>query len=499
MPIKLAKTVARLAVLVVAIVAALWVYRAHLARSLPELQVWHTHEVQNEFRAKDFPEGISFYQYKELEKRLFDELDDAVYYNANGRLNRYNKASDIFPGDEGQQWNRSFELHNDTLRGGVLFIHGASDSPYSTRSIAKLFNDAGMYVLSVRLPGNGTIPSGLRDADLDDWLAITKMGADHVRETIGVDLPLYIAGYSVGGALAVDYAIDSLEDESLHTPARLFLYTPAIGVSAAARFSSWDLALSKLPVFGKFAWLTVEAEFDPYKFNSFAKNAGHITYLLTERLRKKFTSLTDKSRLPPVISFQSLVDSTIKVDSLVNQFYKNLAATGSELVLFDINRADDIEHFMKNTEQSLISDLEVSDLPFHYTLVTNTSGDSNEILARTRAAGKTGFTTTPLNMEWPNSVYSLSHVSLPFKSDDRWYGGIESSKSSLGTLAPRGETAILRTPIARFMRLRYNPFFDYLAERTLAFCAACEIDQTAVTTEVTMRIPFIFSTSATIH
>ena len=102
MPIKLAKTVARLAVLVVAIVAALWVYRAHLARSLPELQVWHTHEVQNEFRAKDFPEGISFYQYKELEKRLFDELDDAVYYNANGRLNRYNKASDIFPGDEGR-------------------------------------------------------------------------------------------------------------------------------------------------------------------------------------------------------------------------------------------------------------------------------------------------------------------------------------------------------------------------------------------------------------
>lgn len=474
MPVKPVKTAARIVGLIVAIVASLWVYRAHLARSLPELQVWHTHEVQNEFRAEDFPDGISFYQYKELEERLFNELDEAVYCDAKGRFNRYNKSSIAFPGEEGQRWNRSFELHNDTLRGGVLFIHGASDSPYSTRSIAKRLNEAGMYVLSVRLPGNGTIPTGLRDAALDDWLAITRMGVNHVRETIGGDLPLYIAGYSVGGALAVDYAIDSLDDESLHEPARLFLYTPAIGVSAAARFSSWDLVLSKLPIFEKFTWLSVEPEFDPYKFNSFAKNAGHITYLLTERLRKKFNALADKSRLPPIISFQSLVDSTIKVDALVNQFYKNLSDNGSELVLFDINRANDIEHFMKNTERSLISDLEGGDLPFRYTLVTNASGFSIEMLAQTRAAGGTDFVATPLNMEWPNSVYSLSHVSLPFNSDDRWYGNIKSSSFSLGTLAPRGETAILRSPIARFMRLRYNPFFDYLAERTLAFCEACD-------------------------
>jgi len=477
MPIKLAKTVARFVVLVVAIVAALWVYRGYLARSLPELQVWHTHEVESEFREDDFPDGITFDQYKELEEQLFDELDDAVYYNAKGLFNRYNKASEAFPGNDGQQWNRSFELHSDHLRGGVLFIHGASDSPYSTLSIAKLFNEAGMYVLSVRLPGNGTIPSGLRDARLDDWLAITRMGVSHVRKTIGEDLPFYIAGYSVGGALALDYTIDSLDDEAMDTPARLFLYTPAIGVSAAARFSSWDLALSRLPVFEKFTWLTVEPEFDPYKFNSFAKNAGHITYLLTERLRKKFIALTDKSELPPVISFQSLVDSTIKVGALVNQFYKNLPDNGSELVLFDINRRDDIEHFMKNTEQNLIGDLEIGDLRFHYTLVTNTSGDSIEVLARTRAAGATNFEAAPLNMKWPNSVYSLSHVSLPFNSDDRWYGNIESPNSSLGTLAPRGETAILRTPIARFMRLRYNPFFDYLAERTLAFCEACDSEQ----------------------
>ena len=111
-------------VLIVAIVASLWIYRAYLARGLPELQVWHTHEVENEYRATDFPDGITFPQYKELEEQLFDELDDVIYDNAKGLLNRYNKASLVYPGDTGQQWNRSIELHSDQPRGGVLFIHG---------------------------------------------------------------------------------------------------------------------------------------------------------------------------------------------------------------------------------------------------------------------------------------------------------------------------------------------------------------------------------------
>ena len=97
-----------------------------------------------------------------------------------------------------------------------------------------------------------------------------------------------------------------------------------------------------------------------------------------------------------------------------------------------------------------------------------------QMVARTRAQGATEFDAVALNMAWPGSVYSLSHVSLLFEPDDRWYGSTESEDFFvLGTLAPRGETAILTAPIGRFMRLRYNPFFDYLADRTLYFCEAC--------------------------
>ena len=480
MPIELAKTVARIATLIVAIIASIWIYRAYLARGLPELSIWHTHEVQNEFHADDYPDGITLTDYKALEARVFDELDAVVYSHADsvGQFNRYNKGSEVYPGAAGQRWNKTFELQNEQPSGGVLLIHGASDSPYSTRALAELFNRAGLYVLSVRLPGNGTIPSGLRDARLPDWLAITRMGVQHVRESIGEELPLYIAGYSVGGALAVDYSLDSIADEALETPERLFLYTPAIGVSVAARFSSWDLVLSKLSVFEKFNWLSVEPEFDPYKFNSFAKEAGHITYLLTMQLEEKMKRLDDASLLPPIIAFQSLVDSTIQVPTLIDRLYTRLAVNGSELILFDINRAHDIEHFIRNSEDQLVQKVAaIVNSPFTYTLVTNDSGESLQVVARTRLAGATEFSHVALDKEWPGSVYSLSHVALVFEPDDRWYGGHVSEEFKLGTLAPRGETAILRSPIGRFMRLRHNPFFEYLAERTLNFCAACDKDR----------------------
>ena len=96
------------------------------------------------------------------------------------------------------------------------------------------------------------------------------------------------------------------------------------------------------------------------------------------------------------------------------------------------------------------------------------------MVERTREAGTGSFQTTALDVAWPESVYSLSHVALPFMPDDPWYGGSNAQILNLGTIAPRGETAALRVPIGRFMRLRYNPFFDYLAARTLSFCEACE-------------------------
>ena len=71
-----------------------------------------------------------------------------------------------------------------------------------------------------------------------------------------------------------------------------------------------------------------------------------------------------------------------------------------------------------------------------------------------------------MNLEWPQNVYSLSHVAIPFAPDDPIYGDGSGATESyrglrLGTLQPRGETSVLTVSLSQAMRLRHNPFFAY--------------------------------------
>jgi hypothetical protein len=71
---------------------------------------------------------------------------------------------------------------------------------------------------------------------------------------------------------------------------------------------------------------------------------------------------------------------------------------------------------------------------------------------------------------WPQDVYSLSHVAIPFPPDDPVYGagkvvGSDYQGLPLGALSPRGETRFLIAPVGQLMRLRHNPFFSYIEAR----------------------------------
>ena len=45
------------------------------------------------------------------------------------------------------------------------------------------------------------------------------------------------------------------------------------------------------------------------------------------------------SRSGPVLTFQSVMDFTVSTRAIITSLYAHLPANGSELVLFDINRA----------------------------------------------------------------------------------------------------------------------------------------------------------------
>jgi hypothetical protein len=107
-----------------------------------------------------------------------------------------------------------------------------------------------------------------------------------------------------------------------------------------------------------------------------------------------------------------------------------------------------------------------TDAKFAYTLVTNRSPQTGHVEALTRRRLASGPEVTALPSPWPRGVYSLSHVAVPFRDTDEWYG----ANGPFNAVAPRGDQAILQVPLGRLMRLRYNPFFDYVAERSIEFC-----------------------------
>ncbi|SQC42641.1 membrane protein [Klebsiella pneumoniae] len=43
-------------------------------------------------------------------------------------------------------------------RGGVVLLHGLTDSPYSVRYLAQLWQQRGYVAVVPRLPGHGTAP-----------------------------------------------------------------------------------------------------------------------------------------------------------------------------------------------------------------------------------------------------------------------------------------------------------------------------------------------------
>jgi len=448
--------------------------RAADSRKLAELRVWHTVELESEFRARRDGDIDQFAAYLTQEQRVFDELREEIYpkksasnqatasrYDQDGPFNSRNHATD---------WNRTVELVPEAPVGGVLMLHGLTDSPYSMRSMAELFHTKDFYVLVLRLPGHGTVPGALRHVRSEDWQAVIEPAARHVRAVIDDEQPFLMVGYSNGGALAVDYSMNALIDDSLPLPDRLVLMSPAIGVAPYAMFAKWHKSLSWLTFFEKFQWQSVLPEYDPYKYNSFPKSAGHETYALTRTVQEKLSRLGSaqtSTRFPPVMAFVPLVDATVTTADTIRHLFQRLNRPEDELVLYDINRFSRIDPFLRSRHEALLQSVwDDADRRFGLTLITNRTRASATVLARTSLNGQ--VSERPLEGQWPPLVYSLSHVAIPFPPDDIWYGDGSSNRGdevSLGTFTPRGEKQVLIVPADLLLRLRHNPFFEYQASR----------------------------------
>lgn len=444
---------------------------------LPELSRWHTTALKSEFRAGDGTGNWA--DWIAREDRLFAELRGAIYDQPQAgesrNASRYTVGALADPTKEPRDWNRSFELLAPQPRGGVLLIHGLSDSPYSLRDIAEQLHAAGWSVVALRLPGHGALPSGLRDVRWEDWAAAVRIGARHLKDVVG-ERPILLAGYSTGAALAVEYALSRLQGEAVPAAAGLLLFSPAIDVSPAAGYAVWQARAARWLGIPKLEWTDVAPEYDPYKFNSFPVNAGDQVWRLTQRIQTQLDTLgrgAPVAGVPPILAFQSVADATVSTPAVVRQLLSRLAADGHELVLYDINRHAEARPFFQPAALAVRQDLlDGQPLPFGVTALSNATPDTNQIGEFRRAAGQSQRSERATGLAWPYGVFSLSHVALPFAPDDPVYGAAPPATSTLpylGRLELQGERGVLSVPESALLRLRYNPFRAYQSERVRKF------------------------------
>ncbi|MCP4397326.1 MAG: alpha/beta fold hydrolase [bacterium] len=464
----------------IVLIAAILAISGFLSRRLPNLKPWHTVQLTKEFRALDAEPDTSFEDYLKFEEAVFEELEQKVSQQLppeeRGLYNRYDRESFSYPKNFDRNWNRSFQLVPEQPRAGVLMLHGLTDSPYSMHALAEELYDAGYYVLGLRFPGHGTAPSALTTTSWKDWQAAARIALKHVRRQIGEQTPLYLCGYSTGGTLALKMTFDALESTEIEMVDKVFLFSPAVAVSATAIFADWHKLISFIPFFEKIKWTSVNPEYDPFKYNSFSKHGGGQVHQLALEMQAKLFLMKKKGRigeLPPIITFQSLADSTVIGSAIVEKLYDTLENEESELIIFDVNHYVHVAPFIKEQYRHIPAQIEtMPSQAYRVTVVTNVDEQSLEVVAKSRPANTQTFEADlALNLFWPSQLYSLSHVSIIFPPDDAVYGGIETrafpKNFKIGTLTPKGETSVLNVSMEQLMRLRYNPFFDYLASRVL--------------------------------
>ena len=206
-----------------------------------------------------------------------------------------------------------------TYRRGVLLTHGLTGSPYSMRHLAEFFQQNGFRVMAVLLPGHGTQPGDLLEVTWQEWAKTVAYGAYKLAEEVD---EVYLAGYSIGGALSV---YQSLRD---YRVCGLFLFSPALRITRWAAWANLHKLYSWLVPSAK--WVDIRPDLDIYKYESFTRNGAAQTYALTTVL----DALLRQHELDiPVFIAASADDMTVK-PSVILEFIARARHPHSKLVLY---------------------------------------------------------------------------------------------------------------------------------------------------------------------
>lgn len=458
---------------------------------LPPVDPYHTTRLSGEFTAGD-ARGLDFAGYQAMEAKLFEaekraiaEMPTDAPYYVGSRFDPRGPGLRLAPG---QPYNRSTRRTPPRVKGAALLIHGLSDGPYSMQNLGDLLYARGFEVTIVRLPGHGTLPSGMIGMQYEDWVAAMHVAARDISARLPADLPFYIAGYSTGGSLALSYALDRIApdaDESLRMPTRVIVVSAAVELVQAAALSPILDLFAKIPVraLEKVNWQSIGPEYDPYKFVSFPVNATRQVYRATRHLQRQLLEAEQAGRLAQlssIIALQSAVDSTTGAHGIATTVFGRLKGAQHRLVLFDVNRHARYDLVRRPASSALVRSIVdgyASGSRGHsFVLLTNRAPDTDDVELHEFAPGRRDPVVTPTDLSWPPSLVSVGHVSVPFPPNDPLYGYLPGSGAngvpSIGSWMLRGEEGAIVLPLGALGRLRANPFWPVVQQELDTIAAA---------------------------
>lgn len=204
-------------------------------------------------------------------------------------------------------------------RRGVLLAHGLTDSPYFMQSLGAFFQSNCFRVMAIVLPGHGTRPGDLLEVTWEEWIKAMAYGTNALAREVN---EVYLAGFSTGGTLSIYQSLDDTRIKGV------FLFSPAVAVTPFAFIANWHKVYSWAVPEGQ--WLEVMKDEDPFKYESFPKNAADQIHLLTKEVRSR---LNGRKIAVPVFIAASSDDATVDTSATLD-FFRQAVNPRSRMVLY---------------------------------------------------------------------------------------------------------------------------------------------------------------------
>lgn len=208
---------------------------------------------------------------------------------------------------------------------GLLLVHGLSDSPFVFRDLARSLANRCVEVRTLLLQGHGTRPGDMITTNAEVW---RQQVSDHFSALAKDVDRAFIGGFSLGGALATEYALASQGPQ----PEGLVALAPAWQLNGLRNYL-WLAGIAR--VFADF--VEEEPELNPVKYESVTLNAA----VQIGNVLKRTQAAIDRARAAdlPLYLVATEADSVINLDYLVQRFRQDFVHPGSRLLVFGDTRS----------------------------------------------------------------------------------------------------------------------------------------------------------------